>query len=300
MDKKYIIGHLMALVTIIIWGTTFVSTKVLLGTLTPLEIMFYRFIIAYVVLLIIHPKFYKFKNIKEELVIFALGLSGITLYFLAENIALDYTLASNVGLILATIPALTCILARIFIKGERLNRFLIIGSLIAFAGVFLVIFNGNYVLNIKPIGDMLALIAAIMFAIYSTLLNYVKDKYNHIYLTRKIFFYGLITMFPIVIFKGINFDSSLIGDYSIIVNLLFLSVIASSICFIMWNSSVEIIGPVKASSYIYLIPVVTMITSKIILDEKITIFSLCGMFLILSGVYLVENGKNLIGKLSKA
>ncbi|MCB4339022.1 putative inner membrane transporter YhbE [Bacillus subtilis] len=92
-------GHIAAIVTILIWGTTFISTKVLLADFSPMEILFYRFLMGFIALILVRPNMIPFRNWRQELLFAGAGLFGVTLYFLLENIALTYTYASNVGMI---------------------------------------------------------------------------------------------------------------------------------------------------------------------------------------------------------
>ena len=97
MENKNNVGHLCALLTIIIWGTTFISTKVLLVDFQPVEILFFRFVMGLLALLIIYPHRLTGMTRNQEFTFVAAGLCGICLYYLLENIALTYTMASNVG-----------------------------------------------------------------------------------------------------------------------------------------------------------------------------------------------------------
>lgn len=291
--KNILVGHLMTLLTVAIWGTTFISTKVLLQTLEPIEILVYRFIIGYLALILIYPKFKKIENLHEEFLFLCAGLCGVTLYFLFENIALKYTLTSNVGVLVSVAPIFTAILAHLFTKDEKFSINLIIGFIIAIAGIFLVIFNGNFILKLNPLGDILAILAAIIWSFYSIILKKLGNKYNYIYITRKIFFYGLLTILPaLLIFKG-DFQIHKLLNPGVLPNIIFLSLVASALCYILWNTAVNWIGVVKTSNYIYLIPLITIISAVIILNEKITKMALAGAILILLGVYVSEHGLKL-------
>ncbi|SFD41488.1 DMT family transporter [Clostridium uliginosum] len=282
--------NLLAFLTVAVWGTTFASTKILLNVLTPAEIMFFRFLIAYIMLIIIYPKFHKITSFKEECIFLIAGITGGSLYFITENTALIYTLTSNVGLILATAPIITALLAHFFTKGEQLNKNLFIGFIVAISGVFLVIFNGNFILKLNPIGDILALAAALCWAIYSVSLKKISNKYNTIYITRKIFFYALITISPFLFFSSTKLNISNLFTFKLMFNLLFLGVIASGVCYVTWSYTINKLGVIKTNNYIYLIPIITLISSILILHEKVTTFSIIGAFLILLGVYTSEHG----------
>lgn len=292
MNEKKLLLNLLALITVVIWATTFISSKILLNTFTPLEVMFYRFVIAYFLLLIIHPKFHKIDSLKEEVMFLLSGITGGSLYFLAENSAVKISQVSNVGLIVATAPIITALLAHFFTKGETLNKNLIIGFFIAISGVFLVMFNGNFMLKLNPLGDILALCAAVSWSVYSIITKKLGSKYNPLYLTRKIFFYALLTMIPFLFTSEFNFDISKLLNFEVMSNILFLGIVASSICYVMWNFTVDKLGVVKTNNYIYLIPAITLILSVTILHEKITFYSAIGALLIFLGVYISENGLN--------
>lgn len=290
MSRRTLFGHLITLFTVSIWGTTFVFTKVLLENSTPLEILFYRFLIGYFVLFLLYPRIHKSKSMKEELLFFGLGLSGVSLYFLLENTALQFTLATNVGLLSGSVPILTAIVSHFFTTDEKFSRKLIGGFLVAFAGTAMVIFNAQVVLKLNPLGDFLALMAPLTWAFYSVLLKKLKHSYSPIYVTRKTFFYGLVTVIPIMILSDANFIPKEIVNLQFVLNIGFLGVIASALCFVTWNKAVEIIGTIKASNYIYLVPMISMITSILVLSEKVTILAVTGGSLILTGVYISERG----------
>lgn len=287
--KKTWIYYMIAFLVIFIWSTTFISTKTLLATLTPVEIMFNRYMIAYIVLWIMYPKLHKIKNLKEELLFIGAGIFGGTIYFLTENYALKYTLASNVGILVAAAPILTALLAHVFTKEEKLSKGSGIGFIIAFLGAVLVVLNGRFVVRLNPLGDFLAIGAAVSWAVYSILIKKIPNTYNGIYVTRKIFFYSIITMLPALVITGYRWDLSLLKSPSIIGNLLFLGILASSICFVLWNKVIWRIGAVTANNFIYFMPFITMICSGILLKEQISIYAILGGVLIVGGVYVAEH-----------
>ena len=287
--KSKLIFHLIAIATVAIWGTTFVSTKILIQHgLTPSEIFFYRFVLAYICMWSISRKKLFANRIKDELLLFLAGLCGGTIYFLTENTALGITLASNVSLIVCTSPILTTFLSYLFKRKEPFTRHLLYGSFMALIGVGLVVFNGSFILQINPLGDFLSLTAALMWAFYCLILKQLDSRYSTVFITRKVFFYGIMTTLPVFLFRPLHWDTSLMLQPVVWGNLLFLGIIASMLCFISWNACVKELGAVQSTNYIYIVPLVTLLTSAIIIDEKITVIALSGCFLILCGVYLAE------------
>ncbi|MDD3403920.1 MAG: DMT family transporter [Hespellia sp.] len=290
MENKKSIGHLAALFTIIIWGTTFISTKILLADFKPVEILFFRFVMGFLVLLIICSRHLKCAERKQEAVFMAAGLCGICLYYLLENIALTYTMASNVGVIISVAPFFTAILAHLFMKSEeklRLNFF--IGFAVAMAGIVLISFNGSK-LELNPTGDLLALVAAFVWACYSILTKKISSYgYPVILTTRRTFFYGIIFMIPTLFFFDFHMELSRFANITYLLNILYLGLGASALCFVTWNFAVKMLGAVKTSVYIYMVPVITVITSVAVLHEQITVLSGVGTFLTLMGLFLSES-----------
>lgn len=288
-QNKHTAGHLLALLTILIWGTTFISTKILLIDFTPVEILLFRFLIGYVVLFLIYPRVMRISTIREELLFMAAGLCGVTLYFLIENIALVFTLASNAGVIVSIAPFFTAVLAHFFLKDEPLSRHFIVGFAIALTGIVIIAFHGSYSLQLNPLGDLLAFVAPAVWAIYSVLMRKIGDLHYHtIGATRKVFFYGLLFMLPALFLFEFHLDMERLADLSNLSNLLFLGVGASALCFVTWNRAVSLLGAVKTSVYIYLVPVITLFASALLLHEPITWITMLGAVLTLLGSILSE------------
>lgn len=299
-------GYLLATVTVIIWGITFVCTKSLLQDFSALEILFFRFIIAYIGLWIMNPKSEKIAK-KDNLLFCFAGLSGVVLYQFSENIAINFTTASNVSVIVSICPLFTAIIAQIFLKEKHITPFFILGFIISIIGVFFVSLNGNIQLKINPKGDLLALFAGICWGFYSLFVSMInKKEYNLICSTRRIFFFAIIFMIPLMIIgnniSNITANSDLINSMNVnlnfseniqrfknflnVGNLLFLGLLASGFCFSAWNKACKLVGTVKISFGIYLIPVVTIIFAFFTLHEKISFMGLLGAILTITGLFI--------------
>lgn len=291
MTEKHT-GHLAALLTILIWGTTFISTKILLADFQPVEILFFRFIIGYSVLLTVYPQRVKRLNWKQELTFVAAGFCGICLYYLLENIALTYTMASNVGVIISAAPFITAILAHLIMKSEeRLQTNFFVGFIVAMTGIILISFNGSQ-LKLNPVGDILALAAAFVWACYSVLTKKTGSfGLPVIFTTRRTFFYGILFMIPTLFVFDFQLDMSRFTDMTNLLNILYLGIGASAFCFVTWNYAVKILGAVKTSIYIYMVPVITVITSMLVLKETVTFLSITGTILAVVGLFLSEYNK---------
>lgn len=289
MENKKTAGHLAALLTIVIWGTTFISTKVLLADFQPVEILFFRFVMGLLALTAAYPHRLKGTGLRREITFAAAGLCGICLYYLLENIALTYTMASNVGVIISVAPFFTAILGRLFLKEEeRLKADFFVGFAVAMVGIFLISFNGSK-LELNPLGDLLALLAALVWAIYSVLTKKISAYgYHTILTTRRIFFYGILFMIPALFLFDFKLDLARFANPVYLLNIVFLGLGASALCFVTWNFAVKVLGALKTSVYIYMIPVITVVTSVLILREKITVLAGIGTILTMAGLFLSE------------
>ncbi len=283
-------GHVLALLTILLWGTTFVSTKVLLQyDLTPIEILFTRFVMGACFLMLLFPKRLKGTTLKQEAYFAAAGFCGITLYYLFENNALLYTFASNAALIASTSPFFTVLLAYFFLKDETIRPQFFIGLILSFTGVGLMSFSDASEFEISLKGDLLALLAAIIWSFYSIFSKKISTfGYNTIQTTRRTFLYGILLMLPILPFTQLDFTMEKYLNTTVILNLIFLGLGASAICFVTWNLALRALGAIKASLYINVVPMVTVIFSVIILNEKITFMSGAGIFLVLCGLFISQ------------
>lgn len=288
MEKsKDYIWHLIAVVVVGIWGLTFISTRVLIESgLTPQEIFLLRFLIAYIGIWFISPRKLFCNNWRDEGWMLLAGMTGGSIYFLTENTALEVTLTTNVAFIVCSTPLLTLLLSRLFYRSDKATWKLAAGSLLALAGVGLVIFNGNFVLKLSPLGDVLSLSAALCWAFYSLIMRRVGDRYSTVFITRKVFFYGLLTVLPAFLIHPWQFLLSSFALPEVWMNLLFLSVLASLVCFSVWNVVLKRLGTVCASNYIYLNPLFTSAGSLLFLGEPLTPVALLGAACVLCGVYL--------------
>ena len=289
MPRSRFIYHILALITVFIWSVTFVSSKVLLRSgLSPAEIFALRFILAYIAILPFAHKKLWCDSIKDELIMVALGTSGGSLYFLAENSALQYTGVSNVCLLVCSAPLVTAFLAHWFGKDEKISRRLIVGSLTAFTGAALVIVEDWQQMQLRIIGDLLALSGALAWAVYQLLIKRVYGRYTTIFITRKVFAYGLITIFILFLFNTPEFNFNTFANPVILGNFLFLGLIASFLCFWIWNIVIGQLGAVVSSNYLYLQPMFAAAASSIFLGEPVTATIIAGAALIIAGVYWAE------------
>ena len=288
--------------TVAIWGSTFVFTKMLLlAGLSPAQIFTLRFIMAYMLLLgysLFTHNFSLFTSSwRDELLMVALGITGGSLYFLTENAAMLYTTATNTSLIVCSCPLFAMLLfAVVYRHSERISRTQALGSVMACMGMAVVVLNGHFVLHLSPLGDMLAFAACLCWAVYSLLMKPALERYSTLFITRKVFFYGLLTIIPYYIFRPDEtwiFTSSLFQFFnlSLLLNLLFLGVVASTLCYLTWNWVIGKLGAVVATNWVYFNPITTILFAWWLLHEQITVWFILGSALILIGMYLADKRK---------
>lgn len=286
-----LIGHLAALITVVMWGYSFVSSKVLMDNgLGPVQVYMSRFIIAYVLVLCVSHKRLWASNWREEGLFCLCGILSGSVYFIAENTALKYTLTTNVSLLTSLSPLVTVIIVGILYRNERIGKGTWLGSCIAVLGVVCVVFNSSTSVSVNPLGDFLALSAAVCWAVYSLILRSLNAHYSVWFITRKTFFYGLLTAIPFLIFEDDN-----VNILSVIVrpeglgNMLFLGLGASFAAFALWAESIKQLGAITANNYMYFQTIVTLIVSAIVLGEHVSLLGYIGIALILGGLWVGDN-----------
>jgi drug/metabolite transporter (DMT)-like permease len=287
MNRSRLLGHIFAFVTIAIWSTAFVGNKVLLEYLTPIEIMIYRFALAYTVLLFLYPYWRLPHSLRDEGFFFLIGFLGIFVYFLFENYALKYTQATNVGLFMGAIPLLTAMVADLILPDEHFSRKLMFGFVLAVIGMGMILFEGH-TFELRFRGDILAIFGAVTFALYSAILKLAPKGYHFIVITRKSFFYGLILMIAWKLWDGTPLQFASFHETVVWGNLLYLGLLSSGLAFLLYQQGIERIGSIAASNYIYLVPLLTAVTGVIVLHEHITTTMVIGGALILSGMYVAQ------------
>ena len=284
-----VMGHIGAMAAVAMWGLSFVSTKVIMeeGHLSPTEAYIYRFIIAYLIILFIAHKRLFCDNWRDEGLMALVGICAGSIYFIAENTALQYTLTANVSLLTSTSPLITVLLVALIYRNEKLGAGLITGSCVAFVGVACVIFNSSTSVQINPLGDLLAIGASFSWAVYSLILKRLNVTYDAMFITRKTFFYGIVTAIPFMLFEPTLINPfHALANPLVLGNLLFLALGASICGYYLWALTVKKMGAVKANNYMYFQPVVTLIAGALALGEHISMLGYAGFALILFCLWL--------------
>lgn len=287
-----LLGHLGAIASVSAWGMSFLCTKVLMadGGYSPVEMYVYRFAAAYILLLLMTFRKLFANNWRDELNLLICGMCAGSLYFITENYALTMTTTGNVSLLSSVSPIFVTILMAVVFK-QAIKLGTAAGSLIAFAGVFCIIFSSGESLEFNPAGDLLALSAALCWAIYSIAVKSLIPLYSTLFITRKLFFYGVLTALPLLFMQHepLHFAQLFsMSDPKLLLNFLFLVLFCSAGAYIIWGESMKRLGPVTTNNYIYGQPLVTMIAAYFFLGEKILLLGYIGCILIIGGLIIAD------------
>ena len=280
--------HVIAILVILAWGVSFPFTKLLLNAnISPTEIFVYRSAIAYLGLLVISRFKITIWNWRDELVAVLCGLTGGAMYFVLQNIALEMTLLSDVVIVIAINPLLTTILAAIFLKEEHFSWKILVCSAVAFAGVAVVTLRNGVVWGDGLLGNILSFLAALSWAVYSVLLKRVQTRHSTLDITRKVMIYGMLCALPVMLFTPLTPLSTLL-QINVLSNMLFLALVCSMAAFFVWNLVIKKIGAIRASNYLYLDPIISIVMGVILINEKVGTIAILGCALVLIGVIMVE------------
>lgn len=287
-----LLAHVGALITVTCWGTSFLSSKVLMeqGGFTPVETYTYRFVLAYIILLIFTFRKILSNTWRDEFTFLLCGMCAGSIYFITENYALKNTTTGNVSLLSSMSPIFTTLLMAAIFK-MRVKIGVILGSVIAFVGVGCIIFSHGESIELRPAGDILALSSSLSWAIYTVAVKRLIPHYSSFFITRKLFFYGVLTALPLLLMQNEPYHLHLLFDIAepkFLMNFLFLALMCSLVSYLIWNEAMKILGPVSANNYIYMQPLVTMIAAYFVFGEQVYILGYVGCVLIIGGLVIAD------------
>ncbi len=289
MKKQIIAGHLMALFVAVVWGTAFIAVKVLLEDFHPIEVMLFRFLIAWAALFLASPKPLPPKSLRAELPFIGAGITGLTLYFILQNYALKFSYASTVGIIISAAPMFTALLLWLCRRAPRPGPAFFVGFVLSMAGITLISIAQGEALDFNLTGCGLTLGAALCWGAYGVFIELTETSgCTSLQVTRKVFFWGLLFGLPFIWLNHLDMSLNRFAQPVLLFCILYLGLGASALCFAVWNQAVVMIGSVATNVYIYLMPVITLVASALILREPVTLFSIGAIALIVAGLWLSQ------------
>jgi len=284
--KNKEMSHLMAIILMFIWSLSYLSIKVISEEVSPILSAFYRFVFAAIILFVIlKVKFPKEKVLKEDRLKFAMGgLFGVTIYFIFENYSVAYTSASNVAILIASIPVFTLFTQRVIYK-EKFTFGKMIGVALSLIGIIIIIAaKGRLSLLSKGnIGDLMALGAVFSWIIYNMVCSSFKGNYKVLTITTYEIMWGSLFLSPSLFFSKLQMPSTIV-----VLNLVFLSIFCSCIGYVMYVHCLKDLGATVITTYINLQPIMSLIAAGVILNEVVTVYQVVGCIVIIVGVTLVS------------
>lgn len=286
INKMKMFSVIAIVLSVIFWGYSFVSTKIVLAELPPITIAFFRQIIASIVLIAVlyAKKLFVKMPVKDLLLLTASSFFGIVLYFIFENTGLKYTTASNGSIIVAAVPIFTLITEYLFYKFKITVR-LVLCVAISIFGVVLVIFEQGALdfTSGSTKGNLLMIGAMVAWVIYTIVCKSLTDKYKGIVITAYQMIAGSVLFIPFIIPEISQWHG--ISAYSTF-NLIYLAIFCSALSYYLYNYAVKGLGATVSSMFLNLIPVVSIIGGVLVLGEKVSILQISGMLLIMISLFM--------------
>lgn len=282
------LGHFLAIITVLIWGVTYIATDRLLNYYSVTQLMMIRFAVAYVILLLVRPRFLRITSIKDELSYLAMSAFGVIGYYYLENTAVARGGATNTSILISLIPIVTLIILCITGQKKKLSLQHFVGFLFAIAGVVLVVLNGTKINMSFDIGFLgSALGACVCWGIYSVLVGKFGKK-DPVLVSRRMIFWSLLFVSAYcLIFESAPSVKPMLRLSSVLC-MIVLGVFGSGLCYSFWASAISRLGVDIATNYIYVQPFITMIAAVIIGTEKFSWMGFAGAVLILIGVLISD------------
>lgn len=287
-NRNYIV-HLAGIVAMVFWGMSFVWSTQVYENLNPTATIFLRLVVATIFFTAILFTFRLNEKVnKKHLKLFALAaMFEPFLYFIFEGYGLKNSSPVIGAGIIAMIPLVTPIAARIFLK-ERLTTMNVVGFIISFVGVIVLLLNKDLEFTASPKG-ILFLCGAVLVAVgYSIALIRLTKLYKPLTITWMQNIIGMIYFIPLTIimerFEPSNFAN--VGGY--IVPLVCLGVFCSSLAYALWAFTFSKLGASRANVYSNLIPVFTAIFSYFIIHEALTPNKIIGILVVVVGLILSQ------------
>lgn len=285
-------NHLLTLLAMLFWGISFVWSKMVFETYTPLTTIFFRLTISVIFLFLYIAIAHRFEKIKKKDIKYFLlsALFNPFLYFLGENYGLQQVSASLASIVIATIPVITPFIVILFYN-EKLTRTNLLGLLISFVGVFIIVFSDSNLLHGNFKGIFILLLAVFSAIFYTIVVKKLSRSYQPVYIIAYQNLIGVIMFLPLVLVFDINNIIHTTPNIKTITAILLLGILASSAAFIFFTDAIKNLGIIKTNLYTNLIPVFTFLFALIILDEEITLFKTVGLITVITGIILSERDK---------
>ncbi|MBN1250606.1 MAG: DMT family transporter [Bacteroidales bacterium] len=293
-SNKIIYTYLALIVAMFFWGLSFIWSKILLDFYNPITIVFLRLIISSIFLITIGLTFKKLQRINKNDILNLLLLSFFQpfLYFVGETFGLKYVSSTTASVLIATIPLFAPIAAYYFLK-EKLSLLNFIGILISIGGILLVLVKEDFKISASPIGMIFMFLAVTSAIAYSVLVVKTANKYNVYTIITFQNFIGIFLFLPFFLYFDLQHFMSVKLSFELVKPLIYLSVFASSLAFMLFTYGIQVLGITKANTIANIIPVFTAVFAYFLLDEKLSPLNIFGIAIVISGLFLSQLNKKL-------
>jgi drug/metabolite transporter (DMT)-like permease len=277
------------LAAMLFWGMSFVWSTILLRYFHPVAIIFMRLVISSLFLFSVSLIFNKWEKVqRSDFLLFLLSaLFNPFLYFLGENYGLKYSSSTIASVIIATIPVFSPVIAYLVFR-EKLTTLNIAGLFISFGGVALMLITKNFSISVDKKGILFLSGAVLAALIYSVFVRKLTFRYHPLTIIKYQNLIGVFLFLPFFLVFDFHSTALVKPNAEIISSFLLLSILASSLSFVFYTKSIQLLGISKANIFSNLIPVFTAIFSFFILAEHFTLQKLAGMLLVITGVFISE------------
>ncbi|GAB6279500.1 MAG: DMT family transporter [Lentimicrobium sp.] len=294
--KFSVLVYLLVILAMVFWGMSYVWTAMVFRYLNPITTIFLRLVMSSVLLFLILKLTHQLQPIrKEDYKLFLLAaLFEPFLYFLGEGYGVKYSTPTVSAIIISTIPLFSAIAAAIYLK-ERLKLWQIFGFIISFGGIILMLLGPNFTLQFNPIGIGSLFFAVATAVVYAVLLKRLTMLYSSFTIVTWLNIIGAIYFLPLVLIVEPGQLISIHFEWGLWYPLIMLAVFASSFAFIFYTIGMRHLGVSRTSIFANFIPVFTSIFSYFMVQERLTLNTLSGMLLVISGVIIAQQkakGKN--------
>jgi drug/metabolite transporter (DMT)-like permease len=292
MPSSKLLAYMEALFAVTVWGASFVATKISLQYLTPSTVVWLRFSMGVIILglAVALSRQFALPQGKDWIYFAFLGVVGITFHQWLQSNALETSEAGTSAWLVSTSPVFIALLGWILLK-ESLDWTKVFGILLAFCGVLVIASKGDLGSllggRFGAPGDKLILISAVTWSVFSALSRRgLKSQPASLMMLYVMFFGWLFTSLLFIRSRNILEISNL--PFRGWMSIVFLGIFCSGLAYIAWYGALKALGTAQTGAFLYIEPLVTVVVAFLILGEAVTIASLIGGVIILSGVWLVN------------
>ncbi len=293
-----VIAYVGLTLTIFFWAINTVIAKAVVMEIKPMALSFYRWLLAFIFIL---P--FAVPHLKKDIILirqnlgilFILSIPSVTAYNSLVYFGAQYTSATNISLVVATMPVMTILFAWVMNR-EKPFALQAFGIMISIIGVLIIISQGSWqvlsTLSLNP-GDLLIVLSIASWSFYSVLLKKNQINISPISLLTVLIFFGVLCILPFYVWEFSVFQGFELKITTVIM-FLYLGVFPSIVSYLCWNFGVKTAGASIASVFMYLLPVFTSIIAYLFLNENLFLYHFAGGLLILFGLImssLKHNGK---------